>query len=48
MAADLEALARRDGPSGREFAVLMARVLERGCMLKLMSMNLYDMEGNSR
>ena len=27
----------------------MARTLEkRGCMLKLMSMNLYDMEGNSR
>ena len=49
-AADLEALARRDGPlSAGEFADGMARVLEkRGCMLKLMSMNLYDMEGNSR
>ena len=49
-AADLEELARRDGPlSAGEFADGMARVLEkRGCMLKLMSMNLYDMEGNSR
>ena len=49
-AADLEELARRDGPlSAGEFADGMARVLEkRGCMLKLMSMNLYDMERNSR
>lgn len=31
------------------FADALARSLEkRGCMLKLMSMNLYDMEGNSR
>ena len=49
-AADLEELARRDGPlSAGEFADGMARVLEkRGCMLQLMSMNLYDMEGNRR
>ena len=48
--ADLDELARRDGPmSAGEFADGMARTLEkRGCMLKLMSMNLYDMEGNSR
>ena len=48
--ADLEELARRDAPlSAEEFADAMARILEkRGCMLKLMSMNLYDMEGNSR
>ena len=48
--ADLEELARRDAPlSAEEFADAMARTLEkRGCMLKLMSMNLYDMEGNSR
>ena len=48
--ADLEELARRGGPmSAGEFADGMARTLEkRGCMLKLMSMNLYDMEGNSR
>ena len=48
--ADLEKLARRGGPmSAGEFADGMARTLEkRGCMLKLMSMNLYDMEGNSR
>ena len=32
-----------------EFADRMARMLEkRKCMLKLMCMNLYDMEGNSR
>ena len=48
--ADLDELARRDGPmSAGEFADGMARTLEkRGCMLKLMSMNLYDMERNSR
>ena len=48
--ADLDELARRDGPmSAGEFADGMARTLEkRGCMLKLMSMNLYDMEGSSR
>ena len=48
--ADLDELARRDGPmSAGEFADGMARTLEkRGCMLKLMCMNLYDMEGNSR
>ena len=35
--------------STERFADAMARILEkRGCMLKLMSMNLYDMEGNSR
>ena len=48
--ADLEELTRRDGPlSAEQFADALARTLEkRGCMLKLMSMNLYDMEGNSR
>lgn len=47
---DLEELAQRDNSlSIEEFADGMARILEkRGCMLKLMSMNLYDMEGNSR
>ena len=31
------------------FALALGRTLEgRGCMLKLLSMNLYDMEGNSR
>ena len=47
---DLEALSRRDAPlSAEEFGDALARTLEkRGCMLKLMSMNLYDMEGNSR
>lgn len=35
--------------SAEEFSDRLARTLEkRGCMLKLMSMNLYDMEGNSR
>lgn len=35
--------------SAAAFAEQMAHTLEkRGCMLKLMSMNLYDMEGNSR
>ena len=48
--ADMEELARRDTPlSPEQFADALARTLERrGCMLKLMSMNLYDMEGNSR
>ena len=48
--ADLEALAsRRDKLSTEQFADALARTLEkRGCMLKLMSMNLYDMERNSR
>ena len=48
--ADLEELARQGGAlSVEEFADRMARMLEkRKCMLKLMCMNLYDMEGNSR
>ena len=47
---DLEELARREAPlSTEQFADALACTLEkRGCMLKLMSMNLYDMEGNSR
>ena len=49
-AADLEALAGQPGPlSGPDFADALARTLERReCMLKLMSMNLYDIEGSSR
>ena len=48
--ADLEELARWDKAlSVEEFAHELARTLEkRECMLKLMSMNLYDMERNSR
>ena len=48
--ADLERTAsEHDALSADEFADALARTLEkRGCMLKLMSMNLYDMEGNSR
>ena len=48
--ADLEALAGAEEPLGAEdFADRLARTLERrGCMLKLLSMNLYDMEGGSR
>ena len=48
--ADLEGIVRQDGAlSAEAFADALARTLEkRGCMLKLMSMNLYDMEGNSR
>ena len=48
--ADLEGIVRQGVPrSPEEFADALARTLEkRGCMLKLMSMNLYDMEGNSR
>ena len=47
---DLEAL-RRDGEArtGADFAAALARTLEkRETMLKLLSMNLYDMERNSR
>ena len=48
--ADLDAIARQDAPqSAAEFADALAHTLEkRSCMLKLMSMNLYDMEVNSR
>ena len=48
--ADLEAIRRgHDVLSVSEFADALAHTLEkRGCMLKLMCMNLYDMEGNSR
>ena len=46
--ADLEEIARREEPMTPErFADALARTLEkRGCMLKLESMNLYDMEGS--
>lgn len=49
-AADLRGILDRYGClSAAEFAGELAHTLEsRGCMLKLMSMNLYDMEGNSR
>lgn len=48
--ADLKELMRQDSMlSAEEFSDRLARTLEkRGCMLKLMSMNLYDMEVNSR
>ena len=48
--ADLEEILRRHSElSGAAFADLLAESLEkRGCMLKLTSMNLYDMEGSSR
>ena len=48
--ADLEAIAREhETLSAAAFADALGRTLEkRECMLKLMSMNLYDMEGNSR
>ena len=48
--ADLDAIARQDAPqSAAEFADALAHTLEkRSCMLKLMSMNIYDMEVNSR
>lgn len=48
--ADLNALGRsHEGMTAREFAAALAETLERrGCLLKLMSMNLYDMEANSR
>ena len=47
---DLEQILQKDGPlSAEELAGEMAAALERrGCMLKLMSMNIYDMEINSR
>ncbi len=49
-AGDLKAVLRENETlSAAGFAEELARTLERrGCMLKLMSMNLYDMEGNSR
>lgn len=48
--ADLQAVLRRSGSlSAEEFAEELAGTLEqRQCMLKLMSMNLYDMECSSR
>lgn len=47
---DLEAIRqKREAVSADRFADALAHTLERReCMLKLMSMNLYDMEGNSR
>ena len=47
---DLEDMARsHEHMSADEFADLLSATLEnRGTMLKLLSMNLYDMEGNSR
>ena len=47
---DLEGIAHSNVPlSAEQFADALAHTLEkRGCMLKLMSMNLYDMERNSR
>lgn len=47
---DLEEITREhEEMTVGNFADALARSLEkRGCMLKLMSMNLYDMEGNSR
>ena len=49
-AADLDAVcAQHDALDADGFADALARTLEkRGRLLKLMSMNLYDMEGNSR
>lgn len=49
-AADLDSIAgQHEKLSAGDFADALARTLEkRGCMLKLMSMNLYDMEVNSR
>lgn len=48
--ADLEEITCQNAAlSAERFAQELARTLEkRACMLKLMSMNLYDMEGNSR
>ena len=48
--ADLEAIPRQyEAMSADELAEAFAHTLEkRGCMLKLVCMNLYDMEGNSR
>ena len=47
---DLEELIRRNASMSVEaFAGEMAHILEkRRCMLKLMAVNIYDMEGNSR
>ena len=47
---DLAAIGAEGGPLGPEgFADALAQTLEkRGCMLKLLCMNLYDMEGASR
>ena len=47
---DLNGISRQYGKlSAEDFADKLARSLEkRGCMLKLMSMNIYDMEVNSR
>lgn len=47
---DLGIILKRDGSmSLKQFSSELALTLEkRKCMLKLMSMNLYDMEGNSR
>ena len=47
---DLKAIVRdHETMSPDQFAEAIAHTLEkRGCMLKLLSMNLYDMEGNSR
>ena len=49
-AADLDALAAPDGPpDAAAFAAALARTLERRtCLLKLLAMNLYDMEDNAR
>lgn len=42
-------MSENDSLSAEGFADKLSKSLERrGCMLKLMSMNLYDMEGNSR
>ena len=48
--ADIEEIIQYNASlSTDDFASELAHTLEkRGCMLKLMSMNLYDMEGNSR
>ena len=47
--ADLDALLSRSCSAPDDFACELAHTLEkRGTMLKLLSMNLYDMEGNSR
>ncbi len=48
--ADLEEIVQTNSSLSVDgFADKLARILEkRGCMLKLMCMNLYDMEGNSR
>ena len=48
--ADLEELIRKNASMSAEaFAGEMAHILEkRRCMLKLMAVNIYDMEGNSR